>query len=157
MSKKTYKVVRPSSKKQRKLNGKINIVDGYMLKSRSNSFTVLKTSVCNIRVINREFIHNLVKKKVDIRFENLMEKLVLLLISDDDTGESARLILDRIERFRQEIKNKYKMYLAKKELDEMAKQLVHLQKEAKMKMILIANRQVFDMPDKQVQSPHRSR
>ena len=154
---KTYKVVRASSKKMRKLDGKINIVDGYMLKSRSRSFTFLKTSVSNIRVINREFIHNLVKKKVDIRFENLMKKLVLLLISDDDTGESARLILDRVEKFRQEIKNKYKMYLTKKELDELARQLVHMQKEAKMKMILISNRQVFEMPEREMSSPHRSR
>ena len=153
---KTYKVVRSSTKKIRKLDGKICIVDGYMLKSRSRSFTFLKTSVSNIRVINREFIHNLVKKKVDIRFENLMKKLVLLLISDDDTGESARLILDRVERFRQEIKNKYKMYLTKKELDEMAKQLIHLQKEAQMKMILISNRQIFEMPEREVSS-HRSR
>ena len=157
MSRKTYQVVRTSSKKTRNLNGKVNIVDGYMLKSRGRSFNVLKTSVSNIRVVNREFVHNLVKKKVDTRFDDLMKKLVLLLISDDDTGESARLILDRIERFRQEIKNKYKMYLTKKELDEMAKQLVHLQKEAKMKMILITNRQIFEMPERQVEVPHRSR
>lgn len=154
---KTYKVVRISSKKKRNLDGKVCIVDGYMLKPRGRNFTVLKTSVSNIRVISREFIHTLVKKKVDIRFESLMKKLVLLLISDDDTGESARLILDRVERFRQEIKNKYKMYLTKKELEEMAKQLVHMQKEARMKMILIANRQVFDMPERQVEVSHRSR
>ena len=39
-------------------------------------------------------------------------------------------VLNRIEKFRQEIKYKYRSYLEKKEISLMAKQLRNLQKEA---------------------------
>ena len=106
-----------------------------MLVSRRKKFMLDKnTSVVHIRVLNKKFIHNLVKKKVDIRYEKLLKDLTLLLITD------------QIERFRQEIKNKYKLYLTRKELDKMAKQLVHMQKEAHMKMIIAQNARIFDLP-----------
>ena len=68
-----------------------------------------------------------------------MKQLTELLISDDDTGESFRLVLDRIEKFRQEIKNKYRRFLEKKELEIMAKQLSALQKQAKIEFAELQN------------------
>ncbi len=144
MASKTYIVIRPENKKQRKLDGKINITDGYMLISRNKKFLIGDSSITHIKVTEKKLIHNLVKKKVDKRFERLLKSLVMLLISDDDTGESVRLILDQVEKFRLEIKNKYKTYLKKKELDEMAKQLVHIQKEAQLKMSIITQKNIFE-------------
>lgn len=62
-----------------------------------------------------------------------------LLTSDDDTGESLREALNRIEKFRQEIKNKYRHFLKKKELEEMGKQLKLFQQEAQIRFIELQN------------------
>ena len=157
MASKTYIVIRPENKKQRKLDGKINIADGYMLVSRNKKFLIGDSSVTHIKVTDKNLVHNLVKKKVDNRFEKLLKSLVMLLISDDDTGESVRLILDKIEKFRLEIKNKYKAYLKKKELDEMAKQLVHIQKEAHMKMVVVRQKNIFEPKVEDAASVGKSR
>ena len=62
-----------------------------------------------------------------------------LLTSDDDTGESLREALNRIEKFRQEIKNKYRHFLKRQELEEMGKQLKLFQKEAQVRFIELQN------------------
>ena len=60
--------------------------------------------------------------------------LTELLISDDDSGESFREALNQIERFKVEIKSRYREYLKQKELEFMSKQLKALQKEATMRL-----------------------
>ena len=57
----------------------------------------------------------------------------LISESDDEQG-TMREVLDRIEKFRQEIKNKYRSYLEKDELEKMSSQLKVLQKEAKERL-----------------------
>ena len=70
-----------------------------------------------------------------MRFMTLME----LLTSDDETGETFREALNRIEKFRQEIKNKYRHFLKQKELEEMGKQLQLFQKEANLRFMQLQN------------------
>ena len=62
-----------------------------------------------------------------------------LLVSDDDTGRSQIQALTEIEKFRQQIKNKYREYLTKKDLESMSKQLTIIQKNAKNKIIELQN------------------
>ncbi len=143
MAKKTYKLIEDKNNKAKKLNSKITIKDGYGLVSRKKNFMIEKTKVKNIKVMDKKLIHNLVKKKVDTKYEKLIKELITLLIVEDETGDSAEIILDQIEKFRQEIKIKYKMYLTKKELDDMAKQLIHIKKQAKLKLIIIMNNQAM--------------
>ncbi|MBR2246236.1 MAG: hypothetical protein IJ880_04290, partial [Bacilli bacterium] len=45
--------------------------------------------------------------------------------------------LNQIERFRRQIKNKYRAFLTRKELEKMSKQLKLLQMEAKNRMLEI--------------------
>ena len=61
--------------------------------------------------------------------------LTNLLIDDDDSGDSLRVALNQIERFRIMIKNKYRNFLTKEEIETMSKQLVLLQKEAKKRLM----------------------
>ena len=58
-----------------------------------------------------------------------------LLTSDDDTGDSLREALNRIEKFRQEIKNKYRHFLKQQELEAMAKHLKTFQQQANKRFI----------------------
>ena len=77
----------------------------------------------------------MVEKKVSKEYQRLISILMDLLTSDDDTGESLREALNRIEKFRQEIKNKYRHFLKKRELEEMGKQLKLFQQEAQVRFI----------------------
>ena len=58
---------------------------------------------------------------------------------DDDSGDTYREALNQIEKFRQEIKNKYRKFLKQKELETMSKKLIILQKEA--------NKRLFEIQD----------
>ena len=66
-----------------------------------------------------------------------MQYLTEILIDDDndESGDAYREALNRIEKFRLIIKNKYRKYLTKKELEYMSKHLVFLQKELNKKLL----------------------
>ena len=116
-----YQVAR-NKKKLKKVEFSEKIV-GFPMGSAKKTFVIEKTEVKNIIVINTKLAHPLVIKKVSKEYQRLIAILMELLTSDDDTGESLREALNRIEKFRQEIKNKYRDFLKKKELEEMATQL----------------------------------
>ena len=62
-----------------------------------------------------------------------------MLTDDDDSGDSIREALNQIEKFRLEVKNKYRDYLKKKEMELMSTQLMILQKEAMERYMEIRN------------------
>lgn len=114
-------------------------LEGFLMPSRNNTFTINKQVIRNIKIINVDLAKGIVRDFVSKKYKKLIKNLTELLISDDDTGESFRLVLDRIEKFRMEIKNKYRIYLEKKELEIMAKQLSALQKQAKLEFAELQN------------------
>lgn len=112
---------------------------GYLMPSKRNSFKIQGEMITNICIIDPILAHPVVSKKVTKKYLKLVELLTELLISDDDTGETFHEALTQIERFRQEIKNKYRKYLTKKELEKMSKQLKIFQLEAKTRFIELQN------------------
>lgn len=119
-------------KKKLKIKG-VSEISGFPMASKNKKFVINGQSVSNISVCNKKLAHPLVSDKVLKKYKKLISLLTKLLLSDDDTGEAFNLILNEIEKFRQEIKNKYRDFLDKKELEYMAKQLTVIQKEAKNK------------------------
>lgn len=114
-------------------------LNGFLLPSRNNTFNISGEVVKNIKVINVELGRPVVSEYVRKKYRRLLKVLTELLISDDDSGDSLRLVLDKIEKFRLEIKNKYRMFLEKKELEVMAKQLSALQRQAKLEFAELQN------------------
>ena len=112
---------------------------GFPMGSAKKVFVIKNTNIKNIIVMNNKLAHPLVEKKVSKEYQTLISILMELLNSDDDTGESLREALNRIEKFRQEIKNKYRHFLKKKELEEMGKQLKLFQQEAQIRFIELQN------------------
>ena len=117
----------------------IKNLDGFLMPSRGNKFRIHEMVVKDILVVDVMLAKGLVRDYVDKKYKKLIAELTELLISDDDTGEPFRIALNRIEKLRQEVKNKYRIYLEKKELEIMAKQLSTLQKQAKLEFAELQN------------------
>lgn len=106
-------------------------LNSFLMPSRHGGFMIVGQTIKNVRIFNVEFARPIVTRLVDKKYKKLISFVTELLISDDDSGEVFRLALTEIEKFRQEIKNKYRVFLEQEELNLMAKQLSTLQLEAK--------------------------
>ena len=114
-------------------------LDGFLMPSSRNGFNIYNQKITNIKVVDTELAKPIVRKFVSTKYKKLIKTLTELLISDDDSGDTFRLALDKIEKFRMEVKNKYRRFLEKKELEIMAKQLSALQKQAKLEFAELQN------------------
>lgn len=135
-------------KNKNKLVDKTEIIelDGFMMGSKNKVFKIEGNGVKDIKVVDKNLASSLVNKQVFKKYEKLINYLTELLIDDDDSGDTYREALNQIEKFRQEIKNKYRKYLKQKELETMSKKLVVLQKEANKRLFEIQNR-VYEFVD----------
>ena len=106
-------------------------LEGFMMSSKNKMFQVENVSIRDLCLLNKALEHSVVSEK-------LISRLTKLLLDEDDSdGECAREALNEIEKFRQEIKNKYRLILQKKELEYMSKKLSILQKEASQRLLEI--------------------
>ncbi|MBR1936511.1 MAG: hypothetical protein IJ842_02325 [Bacilli bacterium] len=112
-------------------------IEGFIMASRRKGFKINNSEITDIEVVNKKLANPIVSKKVFKKYDKLILTLTDLLVDDDDTGDSLREALNRIEKFRLEIKIKYRKYLKKKELEKMSKQLVKLKKEAMIRLMEI--------------------
>ena len=124
-----------------KLKGRIEDIvelEGFPLGSMNRVYKISGANIMKISISDKELANPFASKVVSEKYKKLIQYLTNLLIDDDDdTGESLREALNHIEKFRLEIKNKYRDYLKRKELDIMAKQLMVLQKELNERLIQI--------------------
>ena len=119
-----------SKKEKITLKEELINIDGFLMASKRKVFKINGAEIREIKVVNKKFANPLVYKKVLQKYNTLISLLTDLLVSDDDSGDSYREALNQIEKFRMEIKNKYRRYLKKNELEKMSKQLKTLKKEA---------------------------
>ena len=128
-------------KNKNKLVDKTELIelDGFMMGSKNKIYKINGNEVRDIKVMDTNLASSLVKQQVAKKYEKLISLLTELLVDDDDSGDTYREALNQIEKFRQEIKNKYRKFLKQKELEMMSKKLVVLQKEANKRLFEIQN------------------
>jgi len=138
-----YKVNNKKIKKG-KITTKINIInlDGYVMHTKNKYFIIEGEKITDIKVIDKGLINSVVSEIVEKKFKKLIQEITELFINEDDSEGSMNEVLNRIEKFRQEIKNKYRAYLKEKELKLMGNQLKRLQKEARKKKEELINYQL---------------
>lgn len=115
-------------------NFEILNLDGFLMSSR-NGFKIHDQVIKDIRIVDADIAHGIVIGKVINRYDKLIAYLTDVLTGDDDSGDSLHEALNQIERFRLEIKNKYRHYLKQKELQKMSKQLKALKKELEKEIL----------------------
>lgn len=115
-------------------------ITGFLLSSRTKIFKICDSDIRNIQVVDKKLANPLVSFFVFQKYNRLVKELVKMLVdSNDDGGDTCRQVLDRIEKFRLQVKNKYRAYLKKQELAKMSKQLVLLKKQAIEQAMLLQN------------------
>lgn len=116
-----------------------NQYEGFLMVSKTKPIYIRQNQISNLNIVNKTLAHKPASQKARAYYEKVINYLTDLLISDDEEGESARIALNEIEKFRMQIKIKYRNFLTKEELEKMSKQLKILQNEAKLKLLEINN------------------
>lgn len=112
----------------------------FPMASSKKVFSINGCSIKDIMVMDRSLANPLASKKVMKQYNKLITYLTQLLIdTDDDDGDTYREVLNQIEKFRLIIKNRYRDFLKRKELEMMSKQLKILQNEAQNRFIELQN------------------
>lgn len=127
---------------ERNMKGKLEnvyIFDGFPMGGSNRVYQIHDSSIRSIKVMGPSLASPMVTKLVMKKYQKLVSYLTELLTDDDDSGDSIREALNQIEKFKQEIKNKYRDFLKKKELELMSKQLMILEKEAAVRYMEIRN------------------
>ncbi|MBR2828225.1 MAG: hypothetical protein IKE70_03240 [Bacilli bacterium] len=131
----SVKTVKKPKKKNVLISHNFIIFHGFLMGSHNKVFKIEECDIRKIKVISKELAHPLVIKKVSKQYEKLIQLLTELLLDDDDSGDSLREALNQIEKFRLQIKNKYREFLTQKELTKMSNQLKIIQKEASRRLL----------------------
>ena len=126
----------------------LNMFNGFLMGSKNRIFKINNTDIRHIIIVSRKLANPIVSKKVFKKFNKLLILLTDLIVDDDESGESCREALNQIEKFRLEIKNKYREFLKKKELEMMSKKLVKMQKIANDRLLEIHNSYVEMLSNK---------
>ena len=128
-------------KNKNKLIDKTELIelDGFIMGSKNKVYKIGGNEVRDIKVVDNKLATALVNAQVSKKYQKLINYLTELLVDDDDSGDTYREVLNQIEKFRQEIKNKYRKFLKEKELEAMSKKLIILQKEANKRLFEIQN------------------
>lgn len=118
---------------------------GFPMGSSKKVYMIEGYSIKDIEVCDKNLANPLASRKVLKQYNKLIAYLTQLLIDeDDDDGATYHEILNQIEKFRLIIKNRYREFLKKKELEMMSKQLKVLQKEAQNRIVEIQNYDAYE-------------
>lgn len=87
-------------------------IKGYNITPKNNVKFQDAINVNKMILINPSLIEKMVDKKIDRKFNYLINMMSVVCENDsDDSGDGLYMALDEVEKFRTELCNKYRMYL----------------------------------------------
>ncbi len=119
-------------------------LDGFVMPSKKKYFMIDGEKITDIKIVQSDLISGIVSKTVMKKYRKLVKEITDLLIDDDESEGSMNEVLNRINKFRHEIRNKYNSYLEKEKIEKMNKELRVLEKEAKSRIEEMFNYSLFN-------------
>lgn len=92
-------------------------------------------------IIKQSFVEKLLKKKIKRKLELYLKFIVDFIESDSDDGDTLREVLNDITRYKQIINYRYRKHLGEKYIDLLLKKIELLDRELKMKIYSIDEKQ----------------
>lgn len=123
-----------NNKLKNNINYKNEDVYKYKIPNKKG-FNINESDIRNITIYNKKMARPFILKIVDHKFDKLIVKLTEDMSSDSDDDDVYKKILEEIELFRLLIKEKYRPFLRKGELEKMAKKLKFLKSEAMRRLL----------------------
>lgn len=112
-----------------------NKIEGFKIKPRNN-VKYEGIEVNKLIIINPSFIDKVLKRKIKRKLDSYLQYIIMLIENNDDAdADTLRIVLDDVMRYRQLIKNKYRIYLEKKYYSLLLKKIALLEQELKNKII----------------------
>lgn len=121
-------------------------LNGYNLVSKKDVHFADAIDVSRIIIINPSFIDKVSTRKMNAKFERLINMMQIVCENgdDDETGEGYRIALDEANKLKMELWNKYKRFVSEKKLELMIKKIEILEDELNLRLDLLLNAQVKD-------------
>ena len=109
-------------------------LNGYNIRPKKNVRFEDAINVDRMIIINPTLIEKLIDKKVQRKLTALINMMAIVCESDDESGDGLYLALDEVEKFRNEVFNKYKAYIAEEKLMLISKKIAILEDELKLRL-----------------------
>lgn len=114
-----------------------------------------KDFIGTISFYHNDLVYKIIKKKTDQSFKKLLE-VIIKLDEDDNPGEGYILCLNEIDKFRQELINKYEKYLKREQMNFLKKKINLIEKDLQNKLLVTRiNLMEKEMVDENIVSHHR--
>lgn len=109
-------------------------LNGYNLKPKKNVKFEDAINVDRMILINPSLIEKMIDKKVQRKLNSLINMMAIVCESDDESGDGLYLALDEVEKFRNEVFNKYKAHITEEKLSLIEKKIAILEDELKLRI-----------------------
>lgn len=130
-------------------------IEGYKVNPK-NSFPYKGIAVESMFLIKPSFIEKIIKKKIKRKLEFYLKYIINL--SDNDDGESARIALDELTRYKEAVGFKYRKFLDDKYLNLLNKKISLLEREIKMKVSIKTSKNIrYEEPIEEKEETRRRR
>lgn len=130
-------------------------IDGYKV-SPKNSFPYKGIAVESMFLIKPSFIEKIIKKKIKRKLEFYLNYLISL--NDTDAGNSSRIALDELTRYKEVVEYKYRKFLDDKYLNLLNKKISLLEHEIKSKIITKPSKDIkYEEPIEEKEETRRRR
>lgn len=123
-----------------------NKLNGYNLVPKKDVHFADAIDVSRIIIINPSFIGKVSTKKINAKFNRLINMMQVVCENgdDDETGEGYRIALDEANKLKMELWNKYKRFISKEKLQLMIKKIEILEDELNLRLDLLFNAKIKD-------------
>ena len=111
-----------------------------------------KKSQGKVTFYEKKMVNALLRKKFLKKYKLLIQQLYFYLSTDDDSGTAIQEALSEIQKFREELRNKYRKILKEKEINRLEKELQVMEQETYRKQYIIMQLSSLNLQNQQNRS-----